>query len=65
MLKMGMGSGKSKSATTRHCPLIPLLNVNKTPPLNQPLYFADRNVRTLSHLEGVDKLSEVMTEEAP
>jgi len=26
---MGMGNGKSKSATTRHCPLIPLLNVNK------------------------------------
>ena len=23
--KMGMGSGKSKSATTRHCPLNPLV----------------------------------------
>ena len=60
-----MGNGKEKSARLGIAPWNPLLMLIKTSSLNQPLYFADRIVRTLSHLEGVGKLGKVMTEEAP
>ena len=64
-VKNGDEQCRLKSATSRHCPSNPFVKFNKTSPLNQPLYFADRNVRTLSHLEGVGKLSKVTTEKCP